>query len=57
MKTLKGFLGPHWAVSLVLTIILINFFQALLLRQINDSTTTLRKNLDMWLVLTANGTL
>lgn len=57
MKTLRGFLDPRWAVLLVLTIILINFFQAVLLKQINDSTTTLRKNSDVWLVLTANGTL
>jgi hypothetical protein len=42
----KGFPAPHWAVSLALTITVIDLFQALWLEQINDSSDTLRKNLD-----------
>lgn len=39
MKTLRGILAPDWAVSLELTIIVIDVFQALQLEQINDSFT------------------
>lgn len=34
VKTLKGFLAPRWAALLVLTRIVIDFFQPLLLEQI-----------------------
>lgn len=46
----KGFLAPHWAASLVLAIILTDFFKVLLLEQISDSTTTLRENLGVQIV-------
>lgn len=42
----KGVFTPPWAVSLALTIG-IGLFQASLLEQRNDSTTMLRKNLEM----------
>jgi hypothetical protein len=45
MKTLRGLPVPHWAVSLALTVIMLDLFQALLLEQIKDLITTLRKNL------------
>jgi hypothetical protein len=45
MKTLRGLLAPHWAVSLALIVIILDPFQALLLEQINDPITTLEKNL------------
>ena len=45
MKTLRGLPAPPWAVSLALTIIMLDLFQALLLEQINDSIATLGKNL------------
>ena len=38
-------LTPHWVMLLVLTLTATDFFQALLLEQIGDSATTLRKNL------------
>lgn len=47
MKIIRHFLAPHWAVLLVLTIIIIDFFQALLLEQIIDSTSTLEKNINI----------
>lgn len=40
----QAFPSPHWAVLLVL-ITVIDFFQALLMEQISDSTPILRKNL------------
>jgi hypothetical protein len=45
MKTLRGLLAPHWAVSLAFTIIVLDLLQALLLGQTNDSVTTPEKNL------------
>jgi hypothetical protein len=45
MKTLRKLSAPHWAVTLALTIIVIDLFQALLLKQINDSSITIRRNL------------
>lgn len=50
MKTLRGLPAPHWAVSLALTVQMFGLFQALLLEQINDSITTLGKNLEMQIV-------
>jgi hypothetical protein len=47
MKTLREFPAIHWAMSLAPTILLTGLFQVLLLQQISDSTTTLRKNLEM----------
>jgi hypothetical protein len=47
LKTLRGVLAPHWAGSLSLTIIVLDLFQALLLEQINDSFSTLGKNLEI----------
>lgn len=47
MKTQKVFLAPNFTVLLVLTIIMINFVQALLLEKINESNTTFRKNLEL----------
>ena len=47
MKTLRGLPVPHWAVSLALTVLMLDLFQALLLEQINDSITTLEKDLEM----------
>jgi hypothetical protein len=41
MKILRGLPAPHWAESLVLTIIMFDLFQALLLEQIYDLITTL----------------
>ena len=38
---------PQWAVVLVFTIKVIDFFQTLLLEQTNNSTTTFGKNLEM----------
>ena len=46
MKTLRGLPAPHWAVSLALTIIMLDFLQALLLEQINDSVATLERSLE-----------
>jgi hypothetical protein len=46
MKTLRGLQVPHWAASPALTILMLDLFQALLLEQINDSITTLEKNLE-----------
>lgn len=47
----KGVSSPSLCyVLLVLTVIVIDFFQALLLEWINDSTTTLKKNLDIYIV-------
>ena len=43
----QGFLAPHRMVVLELTIIGIDFFQALLLERINDLTSNLRKNLEI----------
>ena len=40
----------HWAVSLALTVLMLGLFQALLLEQINDSLTTLDKNLETQIV-------
>lgn len=48
MKTLRGFPDPQWAVSLAFIIIVLDLFQALLLEQINDSISTLRKNFEMF---------
>jgi hypothetical protein len=39
--------ATHWAVSSALSVIVIDLFQVLVLEQRNDSTTTLRKNLEM----------
>jgi hypothetical protein len=36
MKTLRGLPVPHWKVSSAFTILMLDFFQALLLEQIND---------------------
>jgi hypothetical protein len=47
MKTLRGLPAPHWAVSLALTMLVFDLFKALLLEPINDSITTLGKNLEM----------
>jgi hypothetical protein len=47
MKTLRALLAPLWAVSLALTIIILNLSRALLLEQINDSISTLGKNLEV----------
>jgi hypothetical protein len=47
MKTLRGLPVPHWTVSLILTIITLDLFQALLQEQIKDSITTLGKNSEM----------
>jgi hypothetical protein len=47
MKTLRGVPAPYWAVSLALTIIVIDLLHVLLLEQMSDSTITLRKNLEM----------
>jgi len=47
MKTLRGLPTPLWAVSLTLTAVALDLFQALLLEQINDPITTLGKNLEM----------
>lgn len=41
----KGFPVLSWAVSLVLTTVVLDLIQALLMEQINDSLTTLGKNL------------
>ena len=49
-KALRHFLVLHWAVLLVLTIIIIDFSQALLLEQMNDSTSTLGKILNIYIV-------
>jgi hypothetical protein len=46
MKTPKGLPAPHWTVSLVSRIV-IDLFQVLQLEQITDSTTTLRKDLEL----------
>jgi hypothetical protein len=46
MKILRELPVPHWAVSLALTILMLDLFQTLLLEQINDSITTLEKNLE-----------
>jgi hypothetical protein len=46
MKTLRGFVAPHWGLLLVVMIIVVDVFQVLLLEQVNDST-TLRKNLEI----------
>jgi hypothetical protein len=55
MKTLRGHPPvPQRAVSLALTIIVLELFQALLLEQINDSITTLGKRLEMWIVSNEN---
>jgi hypothetical protein len=48
MKMLKGPPAPHRAASLALTIIVLDLFQALLQEQINDSVTTLGKNLELY---------
>ena len=37
----KGIPTPHWTVSLALTRIVLDLFQALLLEHINDSITTI----------------
>jgi hypothetical protein len=50
MKTRRGLPALHEAVSLALAIIMLDLFQALLLGQINDSITTLEKNLEMEIV-------
>lgn len=50
MNTLRRLPVPHWTGSLALTIIMLGFFQALLLEQVNDSLTNLGKNLDIWIV-------
>lgn len=50
MKTIRGLPAPHGAVSLALTIIMLDLFQALLLEQINDSSTTHGKNLEIQIV-------
>jgi hypothetical protein len=47
MNTLRGLPAPHWAVSLALTVIMLDLFQVLLLEQINASIITLGKNLEM----------
>jgi hypothetical protein len=44
MKIPNGFETPHCAVSLALTIIILNPFQALLLEQRIDSIITLQNN-------------
>jgi hypothetical protein len=44
MKTLRGLSGPHWTVSLPLTMIMFDLLQALLLEQIDVFITTLEKN-------------
>ena len=49
MKTLRGFSVPHWAASLAL-IIMLDPFQALLLEQVNNSITTLQRNLEKQIV-------
>jgi hypothetical protein len=47
-ETPSWFPTPQWALALVITIIVIDFFfQALGLEQINGSTTTIRKNLEI----------
>lgn len=43
MKTLGRLPVSHWTVSLALTIMMLDHFQALPLEQINDSITTLGK--------------
>jgi hypothetical protein len=45
METLRRLPAPHWALSMALTIKVIDCLQALLLEQVNDSPTILRKNL------------
>jgi hypothetical protein len=47
VKTLKGLPVPLWDLSLALTIIVLDLFQALLLEQFNDLISTLGKNLEM----------
>lgn len=42
----QGLPTPPWVMLLVFTIAVIDLFQALLLEQIDDSASTLRKNLD-----------
>ena len=49
-KLQEGFQPRHWAVSLELTVTVLDLFQALLLEQTNDSITTPGKNLEMWIV-------
>ncbi|EDL15695.1 mCG118897, isoform CRA_a [Mus musculus] len=46
MKTPKRLPAPHWTVSLVSRIV-IALFQVLQLEQITDSTTTLRKDIEL----------
>lgn len=46
-KTLRGCPAPHGAVSLAFTITDTDLFQVLLLLQINDSTTTLKKKAEL----------
>jgi hypothetical protein len=45
MKTLKGLLAPHWIVLVAFTTLVLDLFWALPLEQINDSITSLEKNL------------
>lgn len=44
---LRGLQVPYWTVSLAFTVVMLEFFQALLLVQINDTVTTLEKKLEM----------
>jgi hypothetical protein len=47
MIILRGLPAPHWAVSLAFTMLTLDLLQALLLEQIDVSSTTLGKNLEM----------
>ena len=46
-SSLLNYRKPHWAVTLALTVLMFDLFQALLLEHMNDSITTLEKNLEM----------
>jgi hypothetical protein len=47
MKILSRLPGLHWTVSLALMVIMLDFFQALLLEQIYESFTIPGKNFEM----------
>jgi hypothetical protein len=50
MKTLWECQAFHWTASLTFTTLMLDFFQALLVEQINDSITALENTLKMWIV-------